>query len=230
MDKIINNFRGDYFFLSNFYIAPVTYADITYTSNEAAFQAQKLADPERRIEFGGLNPSEAKKLGRHVPLRPDWEEVKIGIMYQIVTAKFMQNPALRLRLQATGSAQLEEGNTWGDTFWGRVNGIGQNHLGKILMQVRSELHKNKELIILERENGWYGGYEVGDTGIKQLFNTTAHSLFDSMKWYTNQGYSVTCLDGFCKKQLMEGRRTIDDVLDDIKEDWKEEWLEVLKNE
>lgn len=134
----IDSFRGDYFFLSNFYEAPVSYDGLTYKNNEAAFQAQKTNAKDRHT-FTDLSASEAKRLGRIVILRRDWEHVKVKIMYEIVKAKFEQNPDLRIKLLNTGDAELEEGNTWGDRIWGTVNGSGQNLLGKILMQVRDEL-------------------------------------------------------------------------------------------
>ena len=64
-------------------------------------------------------------------------------MEEIVRAKFSQNPKLKAELLATGEAQLIEGNTWNDRYWGVDvrSGIGKNHLGKILMKVRSELKK-----------------------------------------------------------------------------------------
>lgn len=137
----INEFRGEYFFLSNFYEAPVEYRGLRYGSNEAAFQAQKCMTEAEKEMFTQLRPSDAKKKGRRVQLRPDWEKVKVGIMREIVRAKFAQNEGLRALLLATGDAVLEEGNTWNDTFWGihLKNGQGQNHLGRILMQVRKEL-------------------------------------------------------------------------------------------
>lgn len=139
---MINEFRGKYFFLSNFYEAPVTYKGITYRNNEAAFQAQKVSDFEKQKEFSNLNPSEAKKKGRHVKLRKDidWDSVKTGFMREIVTAKF-ENEELKVKLLATGNQHFEEGNTWGDRIWGTVNGVGENRLGKILMQVRDELRE-----------------------------------------------------------------------------------------
>jgi len=138
---MINEFRGKYFFLSNFYEVPVTYRGITYRNNEAAFQAQKVSSEDERKTFANLNPSDAKKKGRHVTLRKDidWESVKTVWMYEICKAKFSQNEELRDRLLATGDEYLEEGNTWGDRIWGTVNGIGENRLGKILMRVREEL-------------------------------------------------------------------------------------------
>ena len=131
------NSGGKYFFLSNFYSAPVEYQGYRFENNEAAFQAAKC--PERMSYFYGLTPNRAKQLGRRVPLRPDWEDVKYDVMYDICTAKFTQNPDLLSRLLATGDAELIEGNTWGDRVWGVSEGIGENHLGKILMRIRSEL-------------------------------------------------------------------------------------------
>ena len=69
------------------------------------------------------------------------EEVKDKVMYEIVLAKFTQNPDLKEKLLATGDEHLEEGNTWGDTIWGTVDGVGENRLGKILMRVRDELNE-----------------------------------------------------------------------------------------
>ena len=139
----IDHFRGEYAFLSNFWEVSVTYKGLTYGSNEAAFQAQKCMTEEEKMEFTQLCPSASKKLGRRVHLRPDWEEVKVGIMEEIVRAKFTQNEDLKWRLISTGDAYLEEGNTWHDTCWGvdSKTGEGQNHLGKILMKVREELQR-----------------------------------------------------------------------------------------
>ena len=136
---MIDSFRGEYFFLSNFYEVPVTYGGVTYTNNEAAFQAQKSTDIADRLRFSELPPSQAKRLGRRIALRKDWEQVKISIMTEIVRAKFTQNPELADKLIATGDAHLEEGNDWGDRTWGTVNGVGANNLGKILMQIRDEI-------------------------------------------------------------------------------------------
>lgn len=144
----IDTFRGEYYFLSNFYEIPVIFDGITYQNNEAAFQAQKCSVYNDRKQFSFLNASEAKKLGRKVSLRPDWEEVKIGIMREIVREKFEQHPKLAEKLLATGDSYLEEGNTWGDRVWGTVNGQGANNLGRILMEIREEL-KEKEL---QKEN------------------------------------------------------------------------------
>lgn len=135
--ETIAQFRGKYFFLSNFYSAPVTYLGQSFRNNEAAFQSSKC--PECSDKFLNLNPSDAKKLGRNVCLRDDWEEIKDSVMYDICRAKFTQNPNLAQLLIETGDATLIEGNNWGDVVWGVCNGVGENRLGKILMQIRSEI-------------------------------------------------------------------------------------------
>lgn len=136
-DFVIDKFRDGNYFLSNFYPAPVTYNEMTFPNNEAAFQAMKC--PERAFEFRTLNPVDAKRLGRKVSLRPDWEDVKEKIMYEICFNKFSGNEILRKKLINTGDALLIEGNTWGDREWGVCNGFGKNKLGKILMKIRTEL-------------------------------------------------------------------------------------------
>ena len=139
--KKIDSFFGDYSFLSNFHIAPVTYNGLCYPSSEAAFQAQKCMTDEERKKFCKFSPSEAKYYGRTVNLRPDWEDVKEQIMEDIVRAKFTQNQYLGDWLLDTGDAELIEGNNWGDTTWGvdiRTK-KGKNLLGKILMKIRDEL-------------------------------------------------------------------------------------------
>ena len=135
---MINEFRGKYFFLSNFYNAPVVYEGITYQNNEAAFQSAKVTDYDKRLQFANLDPSQAKRKGRNVTLRHGWDNIKEEIMYEICKAKFVQNADLRVKLLKTNDQHLEEGNTWGDKIWGTVNGKGQNKLGKILMRVREE--------------------------------------------------------------------------------------------
>ena len=140
----ISDFKGEYFFLSNFYESPLYYKNIPCRNSESAYQAQKLENEDERRKFSLLSASQAKKLGRQIELRKDWEDIKISEMENICYFKFSQNYSLKNKLINTAPLPLEEGNTWGDTFWGTVNGIGQNNLGKILMRVRNRLIKEME--------------------------------------------------------------------------------------
>lgn len=142
----IYSLRGDYYFLSNFYECQIEYQGICYQNAEAAFQAQKCLNEEDKMSFCGLPAAKAKRHGRRVLLRPDWESVKFGIMEEVVRAKFNQNPQLAESLLATGGRQIVEGNTWGDTCWGvdTRSGKGANHLGQILMRIREELSAKEQ--------------------------------------------------------------------------------------
>ena len=139
MSEVIDQFRGEFDWLSNFFQCQVEFEGLTFGNTEAAFQAAKSMDGNVREEFVGLAAGQAKRLGRRVELRPDWEDVKIDIMRQVLKSKFTQNPELGEKLIATGDAELIEGNNWNDRFWGVCRGVGKNHLGKLLMEVRAEL-------------------------------------------------------------------------------------------
>ena len=135
----ISSFRGKNEFLSNMYSCRVVINGEVYPSAEHAFQAMKSLDRDVRITLS-VCPSakDVKRYGRKIALRPDWEDVKVDIMYNILKAKFT-NPVLAQKLLATKDEELIEGNTWGDTFWGVCKGKGKNMLGNLLMKVRKEI-------------------------------------------------------------------------------------------
>lgn len=134
----ILEFQKEYRWLSNFWPCFVTYDGLNFSSSEAAYQASKSESAEIRKEFEYLSAKGAKKKGQAIEIRPDWDEVKDKVMYEICRSKFDQNPELKEKLLATGEAKLVEGNGWGDTYWGICNGEGENRLGEILMRIRSE--------------------------------------------------------------------------------------------
>jgi len=135
----INLFRGSHFFLSNFFLHSIDYEDMRYPSTEHAFQAAKSLDTETRRSIAVLKtPGEAKKAGHAIECRSDWEQVKVDVMRELLRIKFTDR-VLREKLLATRDAELVEGNTWGDTVWGVCNGVGENRLGKLLMELRKAL-------------------------------------------------------------------------------------------
>jgi len=140
----ITRFRLAYDFLSNFYPTTVSIDGIEYLSSEAAFQAYKCKDIEDRQQFTKISADESKRLGRKVELRNNWDRVKLDVMRRVVRAKFEQHPNLAQYLLDTGDADLIEGNTWHDIYWGvdLKTGEGENHLGKILMALRQEFREN----------------------------------------------------------------------------------------
>ena len=135
----ISGFRGEYFFLSNFYPCRVVIDKINWQTAEHAYQASKTNDPhwKHRIQ-NASTAADARRLGRRAPVRPDWEDVKLPFMYAIVSTKFMRSDMVQMLLN-TGHRKLIETNTWRDTFWGVCNGEGENHLGDILMKIRHQL-------------------------------------------------------------------------------------------
>lgn len=133
IDRFDHTHQGDYRFLSNFY------PDNNKT-NEHLFQAMKTTDwKEQIVVLSADSPGQAKRLGRSVTLRPDWEEIKQDVMKELLRLKFRKGTRERKWLQDTGTAVLVEGNTWNDTYWGVCDGRGKNQLGELLMQVRQEI-------------------------------------------------------------------------------------------
>lgn len=143
-DQILG-FFDEYRFLSNFEGPGFTIDGVFYKTNEHFYQAWKA---ENVTDFmfvrQAKTPGEAKKRGRTVKIRPEWDEIKLAVMETGLRGKFNtegdddQRIAAE-KLLATGDAYLEETNGWGDTFWGVCGDTGSNHLGIQLMALREEL-------------------------------------------------------------------------------------------
>lgn len=140
--------QSNAFFLSNFYPCRIPYDGITYPTTEHAYQAAKSLDVEDRMRIMRQpTPQQAKKAGGQVQLRPDWNTVKIQIMRDILKLKFAPDSVLAGKLRFTKDVELIEGNYWHDLIWGqchckRHNWEGNNQLGKLLMEIRSELERD----------------------------------------------------------------------------------------
>ena len=142
---MIAEFDGEYAFLSNFYPSIFTHDGIEYPTVEHFFQAAKTLDiKEKKAIAAAATPGQAKRMGRKVQLRSDWEKVKEYYMELGLRLKF-ENPSLRQKLLETGGNELIEGNSWHDNEWGSCycarcqNIAGKNKLGKLLMKLREEL-------------------------------------------------------------------------------------------
>jgi len=143
---VIGPFRRDYRFLSNFSPLDVWVSDafFSYPTVEHAYQAQKTFDTSMRLSFVQLpRPGDAKRHGRNIKIRSDWDEAKLGVMTDLVSQKFRRNPELATRLCETRDCYLAEINWWNDTFWGvsvwRPIEDSENQLGRILMRIRDYL-------------------------------------------------------------------------------------------
>lgn len=149
---IITNFYGKYSFLSNFAFSLIKLdCGTVLRSVEGAYQAYKTQNLMWRKSIQDApSPSKANQLGNNAPLRPDWEEIKEGIMLNLLRMKFEQNPEMGQLLLDTDDALLIEGNNWHDNIWGTCECLkckdvqGQNLLGQLLMDVRKELRELNE--------------------------------------------------------------------------------------
>jgi ribA/ribD-fused uncharacterized protein len=138
----ILEFRRGFQWLKNFWPSPVMYEGQAYPTVEHAYQAAKTTNEKQRDQIRKARlPSIARAYGQKVMMRPNWADLKIPVMLDLLRQKFSRKP-LRDYLSQTGNVKIEEGNWWGDRFWGVCpagGGVGENHLGKLIMQVRGEL-------------------------------------------------------------------------------------------
>jgi ribA/ribD-fused uncharacterized protein len=148
---MINCFDGKWAFLSNFYWNEIEHEGIVYPTNEHFFQAMKTLDNDERRQIANcLTPGQAKRMGRRVALRSDWESVKEDVMFLGLCLKFADEQLADWLLE-TGDEELIEGTTWHDNEWGNcscskcVNIEGKNKLGKLLMRVRDMIKEERGL-------------------------------------------------------------------------------------
>lgn len=149
--NVINEFRGEHAFLSNYDVNEFIWRGIMFNSGEQAFAYAKTFfatymnhenGQRQRDILAAKTPGEAKKLGRGATINVEqWDAQKVHYMREIVHAKFGYVKGYAGKLINTGASPLVEGNTWGDTFWGKCRGTdgkvtGLNMLGTILMEER----------------------------------------------------------------------------------------------
>ena len=147
---MIDSFRGEYAFLSNCHPAQggIELEGAKYPTVENAFQAAKTPDVEDRKPFETATAAAARRMGKRVQLRSDWDYARVEIMRGLVRTKFAE-PEMSTLLLATADEKLVDGNKWHDNYWGicmcpRCKGEkGLNWLGRILMAVRNELSEKK---------------------------------------------------------------------------------------
>ena len=206
---MITSFKDDYEFLSNFYPCKITIAGYTFPSVENAYQAMKCANPNDYAQFVNIGPAEAKKLGRKVQLRSDWEQIKYNVMRQLLDLKFQDKVLLKM-LQDTAPESIIEGNYWHDNYWGMCkcdkckDKIKYNHLGELLQRKRNlsgtsdiytmyegSIYHRESKVIIERpaflydEDGYVllniGNIEWCQQRLEQFINSPTPELFKNLK-------------------------------------------------
>lgn len=173
--KIVDSFRGQYKVLSNFYTCNIKYYELSYSSVENAYQASKTNLESIRRAFMYIPPEEAKRLGRKINLRKDWEEIRLYVMADLLKIKFTQAPECNV-LHSLQGYELIEGNHWHDNFWGNCTCPkceeieGQNHLGKLLMKLAPQLtvvrnvKDGVEGVLCDRTTEFGNNYRIGCDG------------------------------------------------------------------
>ena len=137
---VINQFKGEYDFLSNRFGCRFVWQGLQYGNAEAAFQSSKCMDASERKVYAGCSADKAALKGREQAPFPGWEDARLDIMGSILRAKFEQNPSLMKKLTDTGTCILINGNNKQETYWGvdLYSWQGENHLGRIIMDIRDK--------------------------------------------------------------------------------------------
>lgn len=148
MDEPIyfNSKTHQWAWLSNFAPTPIVdKKNAIWPTAEHAYQGQKTHDTKwKRTIRGATTPATAKRWGKQVPVRSDWDKVKVKIMRNILAAKFGQSDELHTKLIQTDGRELIHLSPW-DGFWGTgPSKNGKNMLGKLLMELRSAYQKERE--------------------------------------------------------------------------------------
>ena len=196
MQDTIRQFTGEYNFLSNFYPVKITYDNITYASSEHAYQAQKCKNSDDKLKFIDISAAQAKRLGKKVENRDDWNDVRVQIMYDILKLKF-QNSKLRKMLLSTGDKYLMEGNYWNDSFWGYdlKRNKGENVLGNLLCKIRSDIQARLKRVPHPYTQSTMTPDEIKDIFYTVIINGTVymHGLC-VLDFPENSEYSLVCND------------------------------------
>lgn len=145
----ITFYEMKFYMFSNFSSFAVHYNGRDWMTSEHTYQAMKFREPWLQEWVRSQRSAhDAMKAAQSKPelYRPDWEEVKVGVMLEICRAKLSQHPYIQRKLLETGDRELIESSPI-DSFWGwGPNKNGANHLGRVWMTLRDEFRmQNKKI-------------------------------------------------------------------------------------
>jgi ribA/ribD-fused uncharacterized protein len=169
--KFYRSNEKPYGVFSNLYPSPVQFEDKLYPTAEHAYQAGKARKPEVRDWILSAPTPALAAMAAHGlytwDVTPNWAEIKFNRMRRVLRAKFEQHPDLRKILLSTGKARLVEAGTVNNAInrlWGEVNGAGQNMLGVMLMELRTEFSTLTKSDARQRKKSFVNGvsYEVAN--------------------------------------------------------------------
>ena len=156
--------QGDYGFMSNFYKWPIAYCGYYFNTSEHFYQALKFggwAEDSFKQVLAAKTARDAARLGRTLHgVRADWNLARDDVMRLALLLKF-EPEYMRSKLLATDDATLiEDTSSSGDAYWGQVNGVGENRLGKLLMETRSFYAGFESVTRLRERGNLVARYEV----------------------------------------------------------------------
>lgn len=177
--KTINGFQGEYRWLSNFWPCTIVYQGNVFSTLEHAYQSAKVEELLLKEKIKNCaTPSEAKDFFQknNIVVADNWtEQKKLSVMKELLWLKFGgREPFLTQALLLTEDAEIIEDNTWEDRFWGVCNGIGDNHLGKLIMQIREEMFLQKEKIL------FYVSLNDSNKSIAATLNISERELYEKL--------------------------------------------------
>ena len=152
---MINQFRGDFYFLSNMYECDIEFNKNKFKSIEHAYIYHKYDNIEiKKLALSDIDGKVLKIESKRFKKVKGWDDIKLKLMYELLKVKFNKTPFKEM-LISTNDCNIVEGNSWNDTFWGvditQTPNIGENHLGRLIMKVRDELlglNRNKKSIFI----------------------------------------------------------------------------------
>ncbi|MDH4990688.1 NADAR family protein [Aquamicrobium lusatiense] len=131
---------------SNLYRRAIEFEGETFATSEHAYQAGKARKPEVKAWLMAAPSPSLLAMAAHGlyywDVAPGWSKTKFDRMRGVLRAKYTQHQDLQELLLSTGDAKLIETATTDNEvnrLWGEVNGVGQNMLGVLLMELREEL-------------------------------------------------------------------------------------------
>ena len=141
-EKQIFFYEHDFYIFSNFSAFTLEWKGKLWPTSEQAYQAEKFDDEEMKETIRTASSAhEAYKYAESNKnkRRDDWDNIKLSVMKEILREKVNQHPYVKKKLLDSGDKELIE-DSWRDSYWGwGPNKDGENHLGKLWMEIREEV-------------------------------------------------------------------------------------------
>lgn len=144
MMETIEFFEREYYMLSNWSAHKVKLWGNEFMTADHAYHYKKFEESAPHIArkiLKASSPMEAKNIAsKYKTYSLDkWEAIKDEVLYEILKTKAQQHTEVYDALIKSNGKNLIENSPY-DSYWGTgPDGNGQNKLGKLWMQIRTEL-------------------------------------------------------------------------------------------